>query len=226
MRSFKLTRPSRPSRRTPLLKKITKRFSNYYNNSVQNIEEFLDKEIDYLDSFRQYKIKKDLKSIPMNYKTFNFDKDEIISFENLNEKSLKEIIKISKNTHDKTWGVILEASKIDDLNIYIAQMNKVQMNIRKSNFFVITDCREVLYKLSNIFNWMNRDFYIVPNVYNYNIEESNRMSINYHILSELDKIISTPDCKITSYLKNNFAKDVLIPNPEKVFSFKCKSLLV
>lgn len=225
MRPTKLTRPTRASRRTSVLKKISNRFRKCYLSSVNNIEEFLDKEIDYLDSFRKYKIKKDLKGIPMNYTTFNFKQEEIISFKDLDEKCLKEIIKISKNTHEKTWGVILESSKVEDLNIYIAQMNKVQMNIRKSNFFIVTDCNEILYKLSNIFNWMNRDFYVIPNVYNYNIEDKYRMSINYHILSELDKIITTPKCELSKFLKDDLGKDALVPNPDKVFSFKCKNLL-
>ena len=127
MRSARVRRSSRTTKSPSLLKKIWNNVLITYENSVHNIENYLDREINYLDFFRHYIIKKDLKEIPMNYKTFNFNEDDIVSFDDLNGDCVKEIIKISKNTHDKTWGVVLESSKIDDLNIYIAQMNKVQM---------------------------------------------------------------------------------------------------
>jgi len=226
MRSSTSRRTSRTSKSTSLLKKIFNKLENYYLLCILYIEEFLDRELDYIESFYKYKIKKDLKKIPMNYKTFNFNIDELISFDNLNGQCIKEIIKISKNTDEKTWGVILESSKIEDLNVYIAQMNRVQINSRKSKFFVITDCNEILYKLANVFNWMNKDFYIIPNIFNYKIEEKYRMSINYHIISELDKVISTPKNALCKHLKDNLNKDVIIPNPNKVYSFKCKPCLI
>lgn len=208
-----------------IVKKIKNKFVQLYKIGVQNIEDFLDKEIDYLDSFSRYLIKKDLKKVPMNFKTFSFNEEKIISLDNLSGKSVKEVIKITKNFNEKTWGVVLESSKIIDLNLYIAQMNRVQINSRKSNFFIVTDCPEVLYKLSNIFNWMNKDFYITPNCYNQSISDEDRLSINYHCLLELDKIITTPNNALSNHLKNDVGKDVMTPNPKKVYSFKCNPYL-
>ena len=81
----------------------------------------------------------------MEYEPYEFD-TEIKSLGAMPEPAIEEIIRISKKITDHTFGVILESEKVPDLNVYIAQMNKVQINIRKANFFVVTDSEEILLK--------------------------------------------------------------------------------
>ena len=104
-------------------------------------------------------------------------------------------------------------------------MNKVQLNARQANFFVVTDSEEILLKLHNTFNWMNKVFYIVPNTYNSNIEDEYRPSINFHCLKHLDKHISTPGSTYMNMLKEIGGKQVTVPNPQRVFAFNCKRLV-
>ena len=104
-------------------------------------------------------------------------------------------------------------------------MNKVQINIRQANFFVVTDSEEILLKLNDVFNWINKIFYIVPNTYNSNISKEFRPSINFHCLKHIDKHISTPNSKYMNLLKEMGGKQVTVPNPNRVFSFNCKKLV-
>ena len=141
------------------------------------------------------------------------------------EPAIEEIIRINKKITEHTWGVILESDKVTDLNVYVAQMNKVQINARQANFFVVTDSEDLLLRLHNVFNWMNKVFYIVPNTYNSNIEEEYRASINFHCLKHLDKHISTPNSTYMNMLKQIGGKQVTVPNPNRVFCFNSKKLV-
>ena len=70
---------------------------------------------------------------------------------------------------------------------------------------------------------MNKVF-ILRQIYNANIDEEYRSSINFHCLKHLDKHISTPGSTYMNMLKaiggtNN------VPNPQRVFAFNCKQLV-
>ena len=97
----------------------------------------------------------------MEYEAYDFN-NQIHSLSSMPEPAMEEIIRINKKITEHTWGVILESDKVTDLNVYVAQMNKVQINARQANFFVVTDSEDLLLRLHNVFNWMNKVFYIVP----------------------------------------------------------------
>lgn len=182
------------------------------------------KKIKHRFANKYYTEQEHINYLPMEYEPYEFD-TEIKSLGSMPEPAIEEIIRISKKITDHTFGVILESEKVSDLNVYIAQMNKVQINIRQANFFVATDSEEILLKLNDVFNWMNRIFYIVPNTYNSNISKEFRPSINFHCLKHMDKHISTPNSKYMNLLKEMGGKQVTVPNPKRVFSFNCKKLV-
>lgn len=195
----------------------------YENKSIQ-ILEYLDKEIKYEQSLKYYTDQNHINKLTMEYEAYPFN-ELIHSLSSMPEPAIEEIIRVNKRITEHTWGVILESDKISDLNVYIAQMNKVQINARQANFFVVTDSEEILLKLHDIFNWMNKVFYIVPNTYNSNIEEEYRASINFHCLKHLDKHISTPNSTYMNMLKQIGGKQVTVPNPSRVFCFNAKRLV-
>ena len=182
------------------------------------------KKIKYRFANKYYTEQEHINNLPMEYEAYRFD-TEIKSLSSMPEPAIEEIIRINKKITEHTWGLILESDKVQNLNVYIAQMNKVQINIRQANFFVVTDSEEILLKLNDVFNWMNKIFYIVPNTYNSNISKEFRPSINFHCLKHMDKHISTPNSKYMNLLKEMGGKQVTIPNPNRVFSFNCKKLV-
>jgi hypothetical protein len=184
----------------------------------------LHKEVQYKLSQKQYTEQEHISNLTMEYEPYQFDTD-IKSLGSMPEPAIEEIIRISKKITDHTYGVILESDKVSDLNVYIAQMNKVQINFRQANFFVVTDSEEILLRLHDVFNWMNRIFYIIPNTYNPNISKEFRPSINIHCLKHLEKHISTPRSKYMNLLKTMGGKQVIVPNPKRVFCFNCKKLV-
>ena len=196
----------------------------YYESKVSSIHKYLDNELAYLDSQLYYTEQKTIKKLNMEYSSYKFD-DEILSLTSMPEPAIEEIIRINKKITDHTWGVILESENINNINVYIAQMNKVQINARQANFFVATDSDEILLKLHNTFNWMDKVHYICPNTYNNNIDEKYRSSINFHCLKHLEKYISTPNSKYMKMLKEMGGKQVTVPNPIRVFCFNSKRLV-
>jgi len=182
------------------------------------------KKIKYRFAHKYYTEQEHINYLPMEYEPYKFD-TEIKSLGSMPEPAIEEIIRINKKITDHTFGVILESEKVSNLNVYIAQMNKVQINIRQANFFVVTDSEKILLKLNDVFNWMNKIFYIVPNTYNSNISKEFRPSINFHCLKHMDKHISTPNSKYMNLLKEMGGKQVTVPNPNRVFSFNCKKLV-
>ena len=197
---------------------------NVYELYGIKILDYLDREIKYEQSLKYYTDQNHIKKLTMEYEAYPFS-ESIHSLSSMPEPAIEEIIRVNKRITEHTWGVILESDKISDLNVYIAQMNKVQINARQANFFVVTDSEEILLKLHDIFNWMNKVFYIVPNTYNSNIEEEYRASINFHCLKHLDKHISTPNSKYMNMLKQIGGKQVTVPNPNRVFCFNSKRLV-
>lgn len=197
---------------------------NSYEKVCLNILDYLDKELMYENSLKYYTDQKQINSLSMEYKSYALD-DTIYNLSSLPESSIEEVIRINKKITDQTWGVILESDKVSDINVYIAQMNKVQINARKSNFFVITDSEDILLKLHDTFNWMNKIFYIVPNTYDSKIDIKYRPSINFHCLKHLDKHISTPNSKYMLMLKELGGKQVTVPNEKRVFCFNAKRLV-
>lgn len=195
-----------------------------YRLKLDKIHKYLDDELSYLDSQFYYTNQKKLKKLKMEYEAYSFE-NEIQSIGSLPEPAIEEIIRTNKKITENTWGVILESDKVDDLNVYIAQMNKVQINIRRANFFVVTDSQDLLLELHNIFNWMGRENYIIPNTFNSEIELEFRSSINYHTLKHIDKHISTPNSKFMNLLKQMGGRQVTVPNPKRVFCFNCKKLV-
>lgn len=206
------------------VKNSVNKIKYFYESNSLKILKYLDKELAYEDSLKYYTEQSHVNKLNMNYKSYNFSQD-ISSLSSMPEPSIEEIIRINKKITDHTWGVILESEKIKDINIYIAQMNKVQINSRKSNFFVVTDCEDVLLKLNDVFNWMGKFHYIVPNTYNDNIDLEYRPSINFHCLKHLDKHISTPNSKYMKMLKSMGGKQVTVPNQSRVFCFNSKRLV-
>jgi hypothetical protein len=206
------------------VKKIYKKISNKYEKTCLDIISYLDREINYEQSLRYYTDQIKIKKLTMEYEAYKFDKN-IYSLSSMPEPAIEEVIRINKHITDQTWGVILESDKIPNINVYIAQMNKVQINARKANFFVVTDSRDVLLKLQDTFNWMNKVFYITPNTYNRNIDEKYRSSINFHCLKHLDKHVSTPNSIYMNMLKDMGGKQVTVPNPNRVFCFNSKRLV-
>jgi hypothetical protein len=195
----------------------------YKNKSIQ-ILEYLDREIKYEQSLKYYTDQLEIKNLTMEYEAYEIN-SKILSLSSMPEPAIEEIIRINKKITEHTWGVILESEKVSDINVYIAQMNKVQINARKANFFVVTDSEDILLKLHNTFNWMNKVFYIAPNTYNNNIDDKYRSSINFHCLKHLDKHISTPNSKYMGMLKDIGGKQVTVPNPNRVFCFNSKRLV-
>lgn len=197
---------------------------NVYELYGIKILDYLDREIKYEQSLKYYTDQNHIKKLTMEYETYPFS-ESIHSLSSMPEPAIEEIIRVNKRITEHTWGVILESDKVSDLNVYIAQMNKVQINARQANFFVVTDSEEILLKLHDIFNWMNKVFYIVPNTYNGNIEKEYRASINFHCLKHLDKHISTPNSTYMNMLKQIGGKQVTVPNPNRVFCFNSKRLV-
>lgn len=198
--------------------------SEVYKTKSQEIIDFLDRELLYEQSLKYYTDQQKIRKLKMEYKEYAFS-DQIHSLSSMPEPAIEEIIRINKRITDKTWGVILESEKVQNLNVYIAQMNKVQINSRKANFFVVTDSHDIMLELNDVFNWMNKIFYIVPNTYNLNIEDEYRSSINFHCLKHLEKHISTPGSSYSNMLKSIGGIQVTVPNPNRVFSFNCKRLV-
>ena len=197
---------------------------NVYEIKGMQILEYLDREIKYEQSLKYYTDQNHINKLAMEYESYPFS-ESIHSLSSMPEPAIEEIIRINKRITEHTWGVILESDKVSNLNVYIAQMNKVQLNARQANFFVVTDSEQMLLKLHNTFNWMNKVFYIVPNTYNSNIEEEYRASINFHCLKHLDKHISTPNSTYMNMLKQIGGKQVTVPNPQRVFCFNAKRLV-
>jgi hypothetical protein len=206
------------------IKKSIKSISDVYQDKSQEIINFLDRELLYEQSLKYYTDQQKITKLKMEYKEYAFS-DEIHSLSSMPEPAIEEIIRINKRITDKTWGVILESEKVQNLNVYIAQMNKVQINSRKSNFFVVTDSHDIMLELNDVFNWMNKIFYIVPNTYDLNIEKEYRPSINFHCLKHLEKHISTPGSSYSDMLKSIGGIQVTVPNSKRVFSFNCKRLV-
>lgn len=204
-------------------KKLINLKTSYENKSLR-ILKYLDKELNYQQSLRYYTDQNKIKELTMEYKSYKFE-NEIHSLSSMPETAIEEIIRINKRITEHTWGVILEADKVSDINVYIAQMNKVQINARKANFFVATDSEEILLKLNNVFNWMNKIFYIVPNTYNSNISKEYRSSINFHCLKHLEKHISTPGSIYMNHLKDMGGRQITVPSPTRVFCFNSKRLV-
>ena len=204
-------------------KKLNKAKTAYENKTLQ-ILKYLEKELNYEQSLQYYTDQDKLIQLTMEYESYKF-KSEIHSLSAMPETAIEEIIRINKKITDHTWGVILESDKVSDLNVYIAQMNKVQINFRKANFFVVTDSEEILLRLNDVFNWMNKFFYIVPNTYNSNIDEEYRASINFHCLKHLEKHISTPNSLYMNHLKDMGGRQITIPSPTRVFCFNSKRLV-
>lgn len=207
-----------------LVKQAINKAKCAYENKSIKILEYLDREIKYEQSLKYYIDQNHINKLTMEYKSYSFS-ESIHSLSSMPEPAIEEIIRVNKRITEHTWGVILESDKVSDLNVYIAQMNKVQINARQANFFVVTDSEEILLKLHDIFNWMNKVFYIVPNTYNSNIEEEYRASINFHCLKHLDKHISTPNSAYMNMLKQIGGKQVTVPNPSRVFCFNSKRLV-
>jgi hypothetical protein len=205
------------------VKKVLDKARNAYEHKATQILEYLDKEIEYEDSLRFYTDKTNVKILRMNYKPHKIS-NEIISLSSMPEPAIEEVIRINKGITEHTWGVILESDKVSDINIYIAHMNKIQINARQANFFVVTDSEDLLLKLCNTFNWMNKVFYICPNTYNSNIDDKYRSSINFHCLKHLDKHISSPRSTYMNMLKAIGGKQVIVPDPNRVFCFNSKRL--
>ena len=206
------------------VKNAYKKAKNVYEYKALQILEYLDKELKYEESLKHYTDQNKLKKLPMEYEAYKFE-NEIHSLSAMPETAIEEIIRINKKITDHTWGVILESDKVSDLNVYIAQMNKVQINARKTNFFVVTDSEEMFLKLNDVFNWMNKIFYIVPNTYNSNIDKEYRASINFHCLKHLEKHISTPDSLYMNYLKDMGGRQITVPSPTRVFCFNSRRLV-
>lgn len=205
-------------------KKYLCKVKRSYQKKIDNLHKYLDNELHYLDSQLYYTEQKKITNLSMEYEAYKFN-SEIHSLSSMPEPAIEEIIRVNKRITEHTWGVILESEKVSNLNVYIAQMNKVQINARQANFFVVTDSEDILLKLHNTFNWMNKVFYIAPNTYNANIDEEYRSSINFHCLKHLDKHISTPGSIYMNMLKEIGGKQVTIPNPQRVFAFNCKQLV-
>ena len=203
---------------------VYNKFIFLYEKTCLNIIKYLDKEIAYENSLLYYTDQIKIKNLTMEYESYEIN-NEIFSLSSMPEPAIEEIIRINKKITEHTWGVILESEKVTDINVYIAQMNKVQINARKANFFVVTDSEDILLKLHNTFNWMNKVFYIAPNTYNNNIDDKYRSSINFHCLKHLDKHISTPNSKYMGMLKDIGGKQVTVPNPNRVFCFNSKRLV-
>lgn len=195
-----------------------------YEIKGMQILEYLDREIKYEQSLKYYTDQNHINKLTMEYEPYPFS-ESIHSLSSMPEPAIEEIIRVNKRITEHTWGVILESDKVSNLNVYVAQMNKVQINARQANFFVVTDSEEILLKLHDIFNWMNKVFYIVPNTYNSNIEEEYRASINFYCLKHLDKHISTPNSTYMNMLKQIGGKQVTVPNPNRVFCFNSKRLV-
>lgn len=205
-------------------KKYLCKINRGFQKRIDKFHVYLDNELNYLESQLYYTEQKQIENLTMEYKSYEFN-DIIHSLSSMPEPAIEEIIRINKRITEHTWGVILESDKVSNLNVYIAQMNKVQLNARQANFFVVTDSEQMLLKLHNTFNWMNKVFYIVPNTYNANIEDEYRSSINFHCLKHLDKHISTPGSTYMNMLKQIGGKQVTVPNPQRVFCFNAKRLV-
>lgn len=196
----------------------------FCKSKVDAAHKYLDKQLEYFDSQLYYTEQKKCNILPMEYKASSFTND-IISLSSLPEPAIEEVIRINKKITDHTWGVILEKEKVSNLNVYIAQMNKVQINARQANFLVITDSQDILLKLHNTFNWMNKVHYIIPTLYNKSIDDKYRASINFHCLKHLEKHISTPGSHYMELLKLMGGRQVTVPNPHRVFCFNSKRLV-
>ena len=205
-------------------KYVYKKIIHSYEKTCLKIIRYLDKELEYENSLKYYTEQNKIDKLTMEYEAYTIE-EKIYNLSSLPEAAIEEIIRINKNITDQTWGVILESDKVSDINVYIAQMNKVQINARKANFFVITDSEDILLKLHNTFNWMNKIFYIAPNTYDPTIDIKYRPSINFHCLKHLDKHISTPNSKYMLMLKDLGGKQVTVPNPKRVFCFNSKRLV-
>ena len=192
-------------------------------SKLNQLHAYLDNEIAYLDSFNYYVDQIPLSKLPMFYKTFDLDTN-ITPLIDLPADALAEVFSVSRKISEDTLGVVLEEDNLEDINLFIAQMNKAQIKNRRTNFFVITDSVDILLHLYNVFNWMNKKSYVVPTVYNENIDDSLRPSILYHCLTQLDKCIVNPKNIYLPLLKKEKGLKVSSP-PQKAFCFNCKSIV-
>ena len=97
---------------------------HWFKSKLDNLHDYLDRELSYLDSQLYYTEQKNITNLNMEYSAYKFD-SEIMSLSSMPEQALEEIIRISKKITDHTWGVILESEKVQNINVYIAQMIEV-----------------------------------------------------------------------------------------------------
>ena len=138
----------------------------------------------------------------------------------------KELRSLISDFDENVCGIIIENSKLTDLNVFIAAMNQVQMKNKDARFFIVTDSQEVLLKLANVFNWMGRIFYVLPTPPLSPGDPDLQNSLFYHALKSIEEFISTADCTLSKCLESRHQKKItFMDDPEEVFVFDCSSIL-
>ena len=198
----------------------------WYRNLLARINTWLDREIEYLDSLRYYSRQQPLGDSSMFCSTFSFNRLRFCNFAEITPAFKKELRSLISDFDENVCGIIIENSKLTDLNVFIAAMNQVQMKNKDARFFIVTDSQEVLLKLANVFNWMGRIFYVLPTPPLSPGDPDLQNSLFYHALKSIEEFISTPDCTLSKCLESRHQKKItFMDDPEEVFVFDCSSIL-
>ena len=217
-----------------------KKLLSHYRNFLIRAEKWLDSEIKKLDDRIYYadqptltrdtlkgyqkELAKWVEVPSISTLNFNFSLKKFTSKKKLSADALQELESLIDPIDSDTWAVIIEASKVVDLNIFIAQMLHIQMENKKVRFFVVTDSEEILLKIVNVFNWHNRVFYTLPSVISDTLSPSVRNSVTYECLTKIRHFIHTDNCSLFKKLHRDHGKESTFTDPHKVFVFDCSVL--
>jgi len=206
----------------------------WYRNILGRLNEWLDKEIAYLDSSKYYTEQdpltregiKDLSASRkkelnrMSTANFNFYLRKQIPPEDFSDEITAEIELLSEGLDSHTCAVIIESSRVRNLGAIVAAMTHRQLKEPKTRFFIITDSDEIILKLVNVFNWANRHFYTLPTLMDLNLNPYERNSVTSEILSKLDNFIVAENSTLLKLVNAKGQKPLPLLDAEEVFVFR------
>tara|TARA_Y100000593_G_scaffold87536_1_gene168127 strand:- start:285 stop:875 length:591 start_codon:yes stop_codon:yes gene_type:complete len=118
----------------------------------------------------------------------------------LPQPAFYEVTELSRHLRPQAAqvGISLEGARVKDINLYIAVMQQLQLVNKNTFFYVVTDKRQILEYLVEIFRWFHpapeiyrNDFFIYPNTF-YPLTPWQRDVADITMLSKMEQILCTP----------------------------------
>jgi len=152
-----------------------------------------------------------------NYK---FSLKKQISSRDFSDELIAEIKLLSKSIDPFTCGVIIESSRLKSLDSIIAAMTHRQLAEPRTRFFIACDNDEIILKLINVFNWINRNFYTLPTRVDSSLNSHERNTATYEVLSKLDDFIVSEYSSLVRLLNTKAKKFPSFVGVEAAFVFQ------